>query len=341
MNDSEAGGGAAQDPYVPPTAPSVQPGPEPAPLATRLVGVVASPGATFKTLVARPAWAGMLAIYLVALGVSALVYSLNVDWEGLMKGQFEESTAWKLASSMLPEDKLGEIEHAAVEEVVSTGSGGMALLTTANTVIGGAIGFMMMGVIYGTLFYLMGAVGDLKLGRVYLDAFLALLMAFGWVMAGAILRGVFFSNDSRAALPWQAGLNAIFFLVFLYMLHGAVERQPAFRRVMSVYAHGMVISAISAILVIAVVLMQSEPVTVGADQILKSNLGVLAGVKGTGLAATLLGSLDIFTVWQLVVLSIGFAALTGFSVWTSASITFLPWGFVTMVKVAIATLFGG
>jgi hypothetical protein len=89
-----------------------------------------------------------------------------------------------------------------------------------------------------------------------------------------------------------------------------------------------------------VVLLQSEPVTVGADQILRSNLGALLGMKGTGAAATLLTSLDIFTLWQLVTLSIGFAALTGFSIWTSASITFLPWGFVTMVKLALAVLFG-
>jgi hypothetical protein len=339
MSETEATSGPGPDPYTPPTAPSVPAEPPAAPLTSRLAGIVFSPAATFKNLVARPAWLGALAVYLVAIGVSALVYSLNVDWEALMKGQFEESVGWKLASSMMPEDKLNEVEHGAIEEILSTGTGGMTLLTTANTVTGGAIGFLLMGIVYGTLFYLMGAVGDIKLGRVYVDGVLCLVMTVAWVILGALLRGLF-GSDAREALPWQAGLNSVFLLLFLYMLYNAVERQPAFKKLMSVYAHGMIISAVAALLVIVVVLLQSEPVTVGADQILRSNLGALLGMKGTGAAATLLTSLDIFTLWQLVTLSIGFAALTGFSIWTSASITFLPWGFVTMVKLALAVLFG-
>jgi hypothetical protein len=339
MSDSETVGAGAPDPYAPPLAPSLPPEPPPAPLAARLTGVLLSPAATFKTLVTRPAWLGAMTVYLAAIAISALVYSLNVDWEALMKGQFEDSTAWKLMSSMMPEDKLTEIEHSAVEEVLSTGSGGMTLLTTANTITGGVIGYLLMGIVYATLFYLMGSIGDLRLGRVYVDGFLIFGLTILWVILGAILRGVF-GSEARDALPYQAGLNAVFLLIFLYMLYNAVERQPAFKKLMSVYAHGLTISAIGALAVVVVVLLQSDPVTVGADQVVRSNLGALLGMKGTGVAATLLTSLDIFTLWQLVTLSIGFAALTGFSVWTAGSITFLPWGFVTMVKIVIALVFG-
>jgi len=327
------------DPYAPPSAPTIAPEPPPAPLVSRLVGVFISPAATFREVVSRPAWAGALVVYLVAMGLSAVVYCMNVDWEGLMRSQFEDSLVWKLTSSMVPDQKMGEIEHAAVEEVLNTGAGGMALVTTFNMIIGGSIGYLVMGIIFATLFYLMGALGDMKLGRIYLDGFLCFLMIIGWAIAGAIVRGVF-GGDSRSALPWQAGMNAVFLFAFLYMIRNTVERQPAFRKLMSVYAHGLMISAVASVLVMVVVMLHKDPVTVGADQVLQSNLGALMGFKGTGVLATILGSLDIFTMWQLVTLSIGFAALTGFSVWISASITFLPWGFVTGMKIVVAALFG-
>jgi len=332
-------GGEAQDPQVSPSAPTIAPEPPPDPLFSRVIGVILSPVTTFRNVVTRPAWVGAFVIYLIAIGLSTVVYSLNVDWEALMRSQFEDSLGWKLASSLVPEEKLSEVEHGAVEEILSTGAGGMTLLTTANTITGGAIGFIVMGIIFATLFYLMGALGDLKLGRIYFDGFLCFLMFIAWAIIGAIVRGLF-GSEARDALPWQAGVNTIFLFAFLYVVYKTVERQPAFKKLMSVYAHGMTISVVASLLVIVVVLIQREPLTVGPDQVLRSNIAALAGMKGSGLVATILGALDIFTLWQLVTLTIGFAAATGLSIWMTASITFLPWGFVTMVKIAAAALFG-
>ena len=257
-----------------------------------------------------------------------------------MRGQFEESLAWKFATAVVPEDRLDDMERAAINEITATGTGGMALLTTLQTLVGGTIVFHFMAIVFATLFYLMGSLSDLKLGRVYLDALLCLLVLIAFWISGGLLRGVF-GLDARDALPFQAGLNLAFFALYFWLLYRSVERQPPLRRLAAVYAHSLAIPAVAAILAGVVILLRSEPITVEMGQVLKSNLGALLGMKGTGVAATLLGSLEIFRLWQLAVLTVGFAALTKFSMGTAAAITFLPWGFWTMAKVAVALVSGG
>ncbi len=343
MTDDQTAGGAAPapDPAAPGTPPSggAAPIPEGPSLPARLIGTLFSPGLTFRGIVDRPTWIGPLVVYLAAIAAAALVYSFKVDWEALIRGQFEESLAWATLSSIVPEDRLDELERGAVAEILDTGTGGMALQTTAQTVIGGMIVFHVMGIVFATLFYLMGSLGDLKLGRVYLDAFLCLVTLVGYVILGVFLRGIF-GEDARGALPYQAGLNAVLLLSYFYMLHQAVERQPAFRKLMSVYAHVMAVPAVASLLTILVMLLSSQSLTIGADQVLHSNLAALTGVKGTGVVPTLLYSLDLFRIWELAAASIGFAALTGLSTGTAISITFLPWGFLAMAKVAVAAAFG-
>jgi len=351
MNDIESAGAPAPVPETPPdVSPSggadstaiaaTQQAVPDTPLLSRLIGVLFSPGQTFKQIAARPAWTGALAVYLVAVAMTALVYSFNVDWEGLIRGQFEESLGWRLASSMLPEDNLNQIEKQAVDNVTNLGTGGMALLTTVQTLVGGAVGFHLMAILFATLMYLMGSFGDLRLGRVYLDGFICILVLMALFFVGALLQ-IPFGDDPRAGLPYQAGLNMLTLILYLWMFGRAVNRQPVFRRFISVYAHAMAVPAIAALLSIVVLMVQSEPVTVAANDILRSNLGALFGMKGTNAASVLLGSIDLFRIWELVVVSIGFAALSGMSFGATIAITFLPWGFLTMARFALALAFGG
>jgi hypothetical protein len=69
-----------------------------------------------------------------------------------------------------------------------------------------------------------------------------------------------------------------------------------------------------------------------------SNLGAILGMK-TGAFGALLGALDLFTLWALSVMAIGFAAASRLSLGTAAAITFLPWGFYTMARIALAAAF--
>jgi hypothetical protein len=327
-------------PHPPPEALAEQQlTPEGGSLPTNLVGVLFSPGPTFRRILGRPAWVGALAVYIAIVGISVLVYSLNVDWETMYRGQLEDSLVWRLVSATVTEDQLDNLERSAVNEIVSTGRSGMALTTTVQSVLFGTIAVHAMAVLFATLFYLMGSLGDLKLGRVYLDAFLCLVIIIVFSVLNTFIRG-FFGLEAREALPYQAGLNVTLFFLYAWLLYRSVERQPAFKRLMAVYAHGMAVPAIAALAVILVVFLHQGPVTVPGDQVLRSNLGAILAMEGTGVLPTLLSALDIFTLWELAVVAIGFAVVSRLSVGASFAITFLPWGFVTMARVALAAVVG-
>jgi hypothetical protein len=342
MSDSETTGGSASEAPKPAEIDPAQSAPEEqgAPLISSLMGVLFSPKTTFQMIVARPSWTGALVVYLVAVALAGLVYSLNVDWEAMYRGELESSLGWRMATAALSEDQLEEMERAALSNIRSTGPGGMTLLTTLQGVVYGTIAIHFMAIIFATLFYLMGSLSDLKLGRVYLDALLCLLVILVLTFGSGAVSAVF-SEDARSALPYQAGLNAVFFIVYFWLFRRSVERQPPFKRFMASYAHAMIVPAVAALLSIVVVLLHKDPITVGWGEVLQSNLGALFAVEGSGPLATLLSALEIFRLWELVIVAIGFAAATRQSLGTSVAITFLPWGFVTMARIALAAVFGG
>lgn len=309
-------------------------------LPARLVGVLASPGATFRSVTGRPVWAGALVVYLVLVGVATLVYSLNVDWEAMWRNQMDSSIFFQFMSSFADESQMAEFERASLNEILSLGRGGMALNTVLQSVFGTVIVFHFMLILFCTLFYLMGALGDLKLGRVYLDGLLCLLVLILSGIIGAVIRGAM-GGDGRAALPYQAGFSVVFFIAYFWLFHRSIERQADLKRMAASYAHAMAVPAVGAIVLIVITLLKSEPLTVPGDQVVTSSLGAILGMGGKGVLGTLLGALDLFTLWGLYVAAVGFTAASRLSFGTAAAITFLPWGFWTMVRVAGAATFGG
>ena len=207
-------------------------------------------------------------------------------------------------------------------------------------VIFSVIAVHLMSILFATLFYLMGALGDLKLGQLYLDGLLALVIVFGFSIAGGIFQTAL-GMDPREFLPYQGAWNKLFLATYIWILRKGVERQPVFKRFFATYAHAMAIPAVAALIAILVILLKGEPVTVGGDQLLASNLGAILGISGSGAVATLLSAIELYRIWEYIIVAIGFKWATRLSLGACLAITFLPWGFITMTRVAMAAVFGG
>jgi len=71
---------------------------------------------------------------------------------------------------------------------------------------------------------------------------------------------------------------------------------------------------------------------------LRSNLAFTVDMKTQPVLFSLFGSFDVFTIWTVVLMIIGFAALSRFSKAKSAAIVVSIWAVVIFIKVGFAAI---
>lgn len=127
------------------------------------------------------------------------------------------------------------------------------------------------------------------------------------------------------------------FLVIFKLAGG----DPTFAGSFSVAAHGLLPNALGALLSIPVVMSKA---TLGYEQVktgsfLASNLGALAP-EGTNRALLgLLSSIDVFSIWSLVLLVIGYRAAAKVSKGTAIGVVVGVWAVYVLCKVGLTAVF--
>jgi hypothetical protein len=167
-----------------------------------------------------------------------------------------------------------------------------------------------------------GAVDEEKLEQA-----VAVAEKFGSVFA---LGGVVFS----AALYF--GLGFIFWVAFR-MMGSDID----YLRSLSTSLHGLIPNGIAALLAIPVILGRE---TIGAAEarqgnLLASSLAALA-TEDTGPALrAVMGSLDVFALWSLVLLGLGFQVVGRVSKGTAWAVVLVLWLFWVLAKVGLSVVF--
>jgi hypothetical protein len=131
-------------------------------------------------------------------------------------------------------------------------------------------------------------------------------------------------------------LAALFLVAF--RLAGS-ETDFDFFRSLAVTVHGLLPGGVAALLNIPLVLSRSEisPEEVMRGGVLTSSLRPLAPEESPVLES-LLGSLDFFTIWSVVLLILGFRAVARVSTQTSAAIVLILWGLWVLGKAGFAAV---
>jgi hypothetical protein len=114
-------------------------------------------------------------------------------------------------------------------------------------------------------------------------------------------------------LPYTTGISVLVFIpivgvivagILFAIFNAAMGGEASFKQLFSVYTHAGVISAISTVL--AGIVHYIRPGPAGSV----ANLGAMVpGLPETSFVAHLLGTIDLFLVWYVVVLAIGLAVL--------------------------------
>lgn len=147
-------------------------------------------------------------------------------------------------------------------------------------------------------------------------------------------------------LPVGLVTSAVFFLLAAAVFLGAFQLAGAplpFRRSLSVTLHGLLPLAVASLLAIPVVATRSKvtPESLRSGAFLASNPGFFAPA-GTGpVLRALLSSLDLFSLWSVILLVLGFRIATGTSRRNATWIVVGAWCVGVAVKIGFAALGAG
>jgi hypothetical protein len=136
---------------------------------------------------------------------------------------------------------------------------------------------------------------------------------------------------------------AVAILVFSLVFWGAFTLaggQPGFKRSLAVVSHAMMPLAVSALLAIPVV---ASVDTIGGEQLrtgslVQSSAAALASDDAGPILVALLSKLDVFTLWTVVLIAIGFRFAAGVPMRTAALTSGLLWAGYVAVNVGLAAL---
>ena len=140
----------------------------------------------------------------------------------------------------------------------------------------------------------------------------------------------------------RAGVGAVVFggvviLVFAAVLKGVAAvagGQVGFRRIFAFVCYSAVISAIGSIIKIPLVLAK------GSVDVRTSLAALAPSMDLRSPAAVVLGSFDIFAIWQIVAICFGFSVLTGFGIKKSSGIVVGLWAILIVIRIGLAMLPG-
>jgi hypothetical protein len=152
-------------------------------------------------------------------------------------------------------------------------------------------------------------------------------------------------------------IAAVFTPIFYVILAGIfalglmfIQAKTTFKKILSVVAWSSAATAIVATIVtVASLMVRDEESLRSIDPtqsagIVPSNLAAFLPSDTSAVIKSVAGSLDIFSIWLLILLTIGFAAIAGsrkITTGNTATVVFGFWAVYVLLKVGWAAVFGG
>ena len=127
----------------------------------------------------------------------------------------------------------------------------------------------------------------------------------------------------------------------LHLVGTLANAETNFKRVFSVTTYSFIPGIFHSILGTLLLLLKRINTT-SIESLVKSNLGAMLGYElGKGALSKALYSVDLFTIWSLVLLGIGYSQVSKFSTKRSIIIVFALWALWIFVRVTLGGVFGG
>ena len=135
------------------------------------------------------------------------------------------------------------------------------------------------------------------------------------------------------------GLIWIFIVAgVLYLAFRIMGGDATFHQALSTVFYSWMPLVIGGIITTIVVMMRGKVDPSMMGNIVKSHLGILTNAKDHPVLFALLSAIDLFNIWTVVLLIIGFAIMSRFSKMKSAVIVLTMWFLAILLKCGLATL---
>lgn len=151
-------------------------------------------------------------------------------------------------------------------------------------------------------------------------------------IGGAVTKVIFWIIP-LLLVGWYALVALV--LHFVFRLFGG---EGTYKQAFSVTLYAWMPLLLLSIITIVVVLAQGTFDLMSPETIVKSNLAFLVDMKEQPVLFKLLAAFDVFTIWTIALLSIGFAAVAKVSKAKAAAIVVSLWAALILVKVGFAAL---
>lgn len=134
-------------------------------------------------------------------------------------------------------------------------------------------------------------------------------------------------------------VTAAIFLALARLMGSEID----FRRSLAVATHGLLPFAVATLVVIPVILSRPsiDFQETFAGNFLASHAGVFAGDDTGARWRALLSSIDLFSVWCIALLTIGFRVVGKLSRGAALAVVLVPWLVAVLIKVGVAGFLGG
>jgi hypothetical protein len=134
-------------------------------------------------------------------------------------------------------------------------------------------------------------------------------------------------------------LTALVFWVALRMFGSDID----YRRSLSVTLHGMLPFGLASLVGIPIALAREHisMTELQSGGLVKSSLGFLVSEDTSKAVQALLTSVDLFSIWSIVLLIIGFRVVGRVARGNATAIVLVVWGIGVLLKVGLAAVFGG
>jgi Yip1 domain len=163
-------------------------------------------------------------------------------------------------------------------------------------------------------------------------------------------------NIAKTIAKFSPIIGAVFTPIIYVIVAGIfalglmfIQAKTTFKKILSVVAWSYaVIGILATIVTIASLMVRDEESLRNIDPtqsagIVPTNLAAFLPAETSAVIKSLAGSLDIFTIWILILLSIGFAAIAGsrkISTGKTARLVFGFWAVFVLIKAGWAAIFG-